>query len=185
MRVGALLALLALTACDNDPPRKWVYPYGDGGLGALDGGERLRAANIEAIHVASCVDDNACGSNATNPPLGGNHCSVWLNCRKYDAPQPRCQWLHNLEHGHAVLLYNCPNGCPETVERLRAHWDGLQTNPSRKRILLTPDPKLPRKVAAVVWGFGWMGDDYDEAAISEVLSHQDAEAPEAFLGCTP
>ena len=181
--VGALV-VATVAACDNDPPRKWVYPYGDAGLPAADGGEKLRATNIEAIHVTSCADDNACGI-ATNPPIGGNHCSVWLNCRKYDTAQPRCQWLHNLEHGHAVLAYNCPSGCPETVAKLSALWDSFQTNPSRRRMVLTPDPKLPRKVAAVVWGFGWMGDDYDEAAITEVLSHQDAEAPEAFLGCSP
>jgi hypothetical protein len=180
-----LICALALVACDNDPPRKWPYPYADGGLPGVDGGTVLRATNIEGIHVASCSDDTACGTNATNPPVGGNHCAVWLNCRKYDTAQPRCQWLHNLEHGHAALLYNCPNGCAETVQKLGALWDSLQTNPARKRILLTPDPKLPRKVAAVVWGFGWMGDEFDEAAILEVLSHQDKEAPEANLGCSP
>ena len=170
MRRALLGLLLLVAACGNDPPRKWPYLLGDGGTAAVDAGAgvRLRLAGVTGVHVSAC-DDPTCGNATTNPPLGGNHCPSWLPCRKYDTAQARCQWLHNLEHGHAVLAYNCPGGCPELVAKLGALWDALQPNPTRKRTLLTPDPKLPRKVAAVVWGFGWMGDDYDEAAITEVL----------------
>lgn len=180
------LLLLCAAGCGNDPPRNWGYLIPDSGTAAADagaGGQKLRVAGVTGVHVSAC-DDASCGNAATNPPLGGNHCPSWLPCRKYDTVQPRCQWLHNLEHGHAVLAYNCPGGCPALVAKLGALWDALQANPVRRRILLTPDPKLPRKVAAVVWGFGWSGDDYDEAAILEVLSHQDVEAPEPGLGCS-
>lgn len=188
MKRAWLLLAVACAACDQDPPRIWPYDAGvtDGGSSSTDGGTNgqvLRAAGITGVHVASCSDDTLCGAGG-NPPLGGNHCPTWLACRKYDMAQPRCSWLHNLEHGHAVLAYNCPNGCADLVQKLNGLFDSLQSNPTRRRILVTPDPKLPRKVAAIVWGFGWMGDAYDEAAIQEVLSHQDAEAPEANLGCS-
>jgi hypothetical protein len=173
--IRALLLGLLLAGCDHDPPRVW--PVLDGGPGVL------RAAGITGVHLASC-DDSACG-NGANPPLGGDHCSSTLPCRKYDTAESRCSWIHNLEHGHAVLAYNCPSGCPELVAKLNALWEAQQPNPSRKRILVTPDPKLPFKMAAIVWGFGWQGDEFDEAAVNNVLAQQDKEAPEAFLSCTP
>lgn len=167
----AALLLLLLVGCGVKPS-----PVKDAGTAGF-----LTAPSLTGVHVATC-EDPTCG-NGLNPPLGGNHCPSWLPCRKYDQPQPRCQWIHNLEHGHAVLAYNCPDGCPDIVNGLNALWDSLQPNPTRKRILVTPDPNLPFKVAAIVWGFGWQGDAFDAAAINDVLSHQDQQAPEAFLGC--
>ena len=180
-----LIALgLLVTGCDTDPPRRYPVPYKDAGATA-DAGQPgvLRAPNVQGVHLASC-DDVGCG-NGANPPLGGDHCPMILPCRKYDTAQLRCQWIHNLEHGHAVLAYNCPEGCPDLVAKLKAVWDAQQPNPMRRRILVTADPKLPFKLAAIVWGFGWQGDVFDEAAVNEVLSHQDADAPEAFYGCAP
>ncbi len=163
-RLGAVLLLLA--GCGE--PK--VVLTSDGGV--------LRATGLKGSHLASC-DDSACGG-AANPPLGGDHCSSTLACRKYTTPQSRCAWIHNLEHGHAVLAYNCPTGCSELVGKLEALFDSKQS----KRLLVTPDPRLPTKVAALVWGFGWQGDGFDAKAIDEVLSHQDEEAPEPGLGCS-
>ena len=178
MSRALLLAVGVLAGCDNEPV---IYPH-DGGTTAGDGGF-LRRAGLKGVHLASC-EDPGCG-NGANPALGGDHCPSSLNCRKFDTAQPRCAYLHNLEHGHAVLAYNCPSGCADLVARLNGVWDAQQASPSRKRILVTPDPKLPFRMAVLVWGYGWQGNDFDEAAVSQVLSHQDEDAPEAFLGCTP
>lgn len=146
----------------------------------LDGGVR-HAALPPAKHLASC-SDTACG-NGLEPPMGGDHCPTWLPCRAYSDAQPRCQYLHNLEHGHAVLAYHCPSGCPDLVARLTKEFTDRQADPTLRRILVTPDPGLQKRMAVMVWGWAWTGDDYDEAAVREVLSHQDLEAPEAGLGC--
>lgn len=157
-------------ACDPKPSTA----VGDAGL--------THHFNLEAIHVASC-DSSACGEKA-NPPLGGPHCSAWSACRVFDAPIARCVWLHNLEHGHAVLAYNCPNGCPQTVSALTTHWQRAR-DAGNARVLMTPDPNLPTQVAAIVWGWGWWGDTVDAEAIEAVLSHQDEDAPERGLPCSP
>ena len=148
-----------------------------------DAGERLRQPNLGGSHLSSCADPT-CG-NGMNPPLGGDHCPTWLPCRSYDTAQPRCNWIHNLEHGHAVLAWNCPSGCDALVAQLNALWQARQSDPTRRRILVTPDPQLPHRLAALVWGFGWQGDEFNAAAIEDVLAHQDQEAPEASLGCAP
>jgi hypothetical protein len=100
----------------------------------------------------------------------------------FDAGVPRCLWVHNLEHGHAVLAYNCPQGCPEVVSALRSIWQTARDS-GNTRVLVTPDATLPVKVAAIVWGWGWVGDSVDADAIRVLLTHQDQDAPEAGLEC--
>jgi hypothetical protein len=170
---SSVLAAFLLLGCGASK-----VPGVDGGL--------LRSPGLQGFHVTSqSCSDPACGDGAANPPLGGGHCPEWLPCRRYDTAQLRCNWIHNLEHGHAVLAYNCSDGCPDLVAKLSAVWEARQSDSKKRRILMTPDPALPQKIAAIVWGFGWQGDVFDAAAIEQVLSHQDEEAPEAGLGCLP
>lgn len=168
-------ALLLLSACPAS-----VHVGTDGGS-LLDAGPLLHHFDLAHNHVASC-DDPGCGE-ASNPPLGGPHCPMWSPCRVFDAGVSRCSWLHNLEHGHAVLAYNCPEGCPEIVSALTAIWQQAHDS-GNTRVLVTPDSALPSRVAAVVWGWGWVGNTLDADAIHAVLSHQDEEAPEHGLACS-
>lgn len=170
-------AVNTITACPGGTTRL------DAGLSQIgfDGG-LMHRSNLAHNHVASC-EDLSCGEDA-NPPLGGPHCATWLPCRVFDAGVNRCNWVHNLEHGHAVLAYNCPAGCPEIAAALTAIWRGARES-GNARVLVTPDPKLATKVAAIVWGWGWVGESVDGDAIALVLSHQDEEAPESGLSCAP
>ena len=58
--------------------------------------------------------------------------------------------MHNLEHGAIVLLYR-PDAPPSAVQELRQAYQALPNDPAcgHRRALLTPDPLLPRAVAAV------------------------------------
>lgn len=138
-----------------------------------------------ASHVGSdCSVTPACG-NGVNPPTGGPHCNFTAACRQYTEAQPRCSWLHNLEHGHAVLAYNCPDGCPEVAPALGEIWSNSAFVAGAHRVLVTPDPLLPTKVAAVVWGYSYSADEVNPDAIRCLLAHQDEEAPEHGLPCSP
>jgi hypothetical protein len=160
-RLFAFCALtLALTGCETKVPK-----------GFWD------RTQLSADHVSTC-DDPGCG-NGDEIPVGGPHCGSTLACRVYTEPQKRCQWLHNLEHGHAVLLYNCPDGCPDDVAALKARFDAQLPH----RIVVAPDPSIPGRISALVWAHGWLGDAYDQDAVSTILSKQDVDAPEAGLGC--
>ena len=168
MRLAVLiLSGCCLAGCGTSTPQQCL-PYAF----HQQGGDRG--------HVASCSDPT-CG-NGLNPPTAGPHCGSTLACRVFTAEQSRCTWVHNLEHGHAVLLYNCPSGCPEIVAGLQAIYDA---SPSPKRMIVAPDPNIPTAVAAVVWGWSWTGDTADATAIGCLLAHQDEEAPERGLGCAP
>jgi hypothetical protein len=132
---------------------------------------------LSSDHVASC-DDPGCG-NGDDVPVGGPHCGAPLACRVYTEAQNRCHWVHNLEHGHAVLLYNCPEGCPDDLAALQRHYDAELPH----RIVVAPEPSLPGRIAALVWGHGWLGDAYDKDAVNTILLKQDVDAPEAGLAC--
>ena len=132
-------------------------------------------------HVPACLDASQCG-NGTHPPAGGPHCGSWLNCRVYATAQNRCEWIHNLEHGHMVLAYNCPSGCDDVVKALTDFHAAL---PTPRRALVTPDPMLTSRVAAIVWGYTWTGDTVDVQKLEAVRAVQDMDAPEPGLGCTP
>jgi hypothetical protein len=172
LRLLSALPLLLILACDSTEPQ---------------GCERFEftlAPEPSAPHLASCAS-TSCG-NGMNPPSAGPHCATTLSCRVYTAEQPSCSWLHNLEHGHAVFLYNCPEGCPDEVARL----EQLQKEARRgandvPRAIVAPAPGLPNRVAALLWRRTYLADSADPEALRCLLALQDREAPEPGLGCAP
>jgi hypothetical protein len=94
---------------------------------------------------------------------------------------PRELWLHNLEHGGMALLWNCPSGCPEVTDALEAF--RLGQRPDRFgliRILGTPDLQMPRRVAAVAWGWRWQGDTVDLQTLQCLVDRRLDRAPESL-----
>jgi hypothetical protein len=172
LRLLSALPVLLLLACDSTDP---------------EGCERFEftlAPEASAAHVASCTS-TACG-NGMNPPSAGPHCGTTLSCRVYDSEQPSCSWLHNLEHGHAVFLYNCPEGCPDEVAKL----EQLQKEAKRggndvPRAIVAPASGLPNRVAALLWRRTYLADSADPEALRCLLALQDKEAPEPGLSCAP
>ena len=170
-----LLCTLAL-ACSGGTPSN-LSDGGDCGSVTL-----THLTGLTNPHVATCTDA-ACG-NGSNPPVGGPHCPTPLACGTFDTAQLPCQWIHNLEHGHLVLLYHCDQACPDVVTELQVIADQVtQGSNGVRRVLITPDPDLPTKVGSVVWGWSWTGDTVDAAAIACLRAHQDEDAPEAHLDC--
>jgi Protein of unknown function (DUF3105) len=170
--LNALPLLLLLSACAaSDPCEDFDFPL---------------APPTPQPHVSSCLSSE-CG-NGLNPPNGGPHCSATLSCRTYAAEQPRCQWLHNLEHGHLVLLYNCPEGCAEEVAKLEAALQSVKTGGNGvRRALMAPDSRLPQRVAALLWRRSYVADSVDPQALQCLLRHQDDRTvtPEPELPCAP
>jgi hypothetical protein len=148
-------------------------------------GVRL-APETSAVHVSTC-SSAACG-DGNNPPSAGPHCADTLSCRVHTTEQPRCAWLHNLEHGHAVFLYNCPEGCPDEVAKLEAAMQSVAAGGNGvRRALLAPDSQLPKRVAALLWRRSYVVDSADPKALECLLRLQDdaVVTPEAGLACKP
>jgi len=181
-----LLAAGVLLACapHQGQPDAGGDVWGDGGFDPAACSRLEHHDTGVGYHTQDCMDPT-CG-NGFNPPTGGLHCPVWLSCKDYATAQSRCNWIHNLEHGQAVLAYNCPSGCPDVVTTLEAIRNAQpQAANGVRQIIITPDPQLPKRAAAIVWGWSWSGDDIDVDAIKCLLSHRDGPQNYEHILCQP
>jgi hypothetical protein len=131
---------------------------------AAHGAPRVQVAI--ALGGASCAansfvrahyPDGAPIEYGSRPPIGGPHYDAWHpSYGLTETPVPPGRWLHNLEHGAVVLLYNCPEGCPELVDELRTLAErlplGRNARSGRPRMLVTPYADMERRLAVVAWG---------------------------------
>jgi hypothetical protein len=143
-----------------------------------------------------------------NPPASGPHWSLPPNGDHpfgvfLDVVVPREWWVHNLEHGGVVLLYNCglsdggtcqalgyddtcagdlgvpPAGCPEVTDALRTlHDERAPDEFNEVRVLVTADPYAPRRVSAIAWDWLWESDSVDLAAMRCFRDARYGQGPE-------
>ena len=185
---AGLGALLPAAACGG----KSTPPGLDPGGPAFDGAVADRAKGptypdasclvtldtppmLDGIHVAIGTDV----VYNSNPPASGPHYPIWAAFQEFQAPVDRRYYVHDLEHGAVVLLYNCggdggtgdggdadlPDGgdagdaCNALVEGLRKAAAAIDNDPLcdqdagvRARVVITPDPLLTTPIAATAWG---------------------------------
>ena len=125
------------------------------------------------------------------PPTSGQHWGdTWADWTMYDHPLPPEEFVHNLEHGGIVLLYNCPapcdggtcsGGCDADVQKLIAIRAGRKPDQFNEvRVLITPDSLMPHKLAAIAWGWRWQGEAVDAAEINCFIDARYDKAPESI-----
>ena len=118
-----------------------------------------------------------------NPPVYGDHYPVWAAYKSYTFPVPLGFLVHGLEHGAVELLYNCPQGCAEEVALAQAFLDALPMDPRctpevKHQTILTPDPTLPKRWAAVAWGHSLTSNCFDSAAFQSFYDANVGHGPE-------
>ena len=91
-----------------------------------------------------------------NPPSSGSHYPSPKPWGVYEETIAPGYWVHDLEHGGVVVLYDCPGGCPDVVQVVS---DALKSFPPDKygerKLLSTPYSGLPNgaRVAVVAWQY--------------------------------
>ncbi len=87
------------------------------------------------------------------PPASGPHYPVALRPGVYTEPQPEGNWVHSLEHGYVVILYSCPDGCPDLVQQLRDFYENAPKSGryGYQKLVVAPYPGLEHRVAAIAW----------------------------------
>lgn len=124
-----------------------------------------------ARHVAPPVD------YPDLPPTGGDHAGCWTSYRVHEVEVADEYWVHNLEHGAVVFLYNCPEGCSAELAQLEALTSG------RPFALVTPYAALePGSFAAVAWGHRLVSQCFDEDALRRFYEAHVDRAPESITG---
>jgi hypothetical protein len=82
------------------------------------------------------------------PPTCGDHNGCWASWGVHTDTVAEENWVHNLEHGGVVILYDCPSGCSAEVDQLSAWVGSLPPG----RAILTPYANANQPFTAVAWG---------------------------------
>ena len=93
----------------------------------------------------------------SRPPIGGVHYATWYpRYGVVEEPVLPGYWVHNLEHGAVVLLYKCPDACPDLLAQLRGLYDNIPRGQNQRhsapRLLITPYSDQDNLLAIVAWG---------------------------------
>lgn len=120
------------------------------------------------------------------PPSSGTHYATTMPALGfYDQPWPEGYWIHNLEHGDIVVLYNCgADGCPDLIARLKAL---LANAPKRrcaqpKMLILPYSQGMTTPITVIAWGKQLDLAQYDEEAILNFYKRYEDRGPE-LLPC--
>jgi hypothetical protein len=111
----------------------------------------------------------------STPPSSGPHYGNLAAWNIYSEPQRYELLVHNLEDGGVIVYYQCPDGCPETVEQLETIVEPY-LNAGRHVVLAPNDPNwmignsqmhrdMGATIAVVAWTRVLKLDAVDEGKI--------------------
>ena len=136
---------------------------------------------------------------ASNPPASGAHYSIGgaepapVQPGFYDEALVPERWVHNLEHGTVVLLYDCGGPCTDELKaQLQAFFDSLPPSPrfNEKKMVITRysgvNPNCPGfstfpasgPFLAISWGVQHAFSDFDTAGILDFYIRHVDQGPE-------
>ncbi len=119
-----------------------------------------------------------------NPPVGGPHNSIPLNCGIYTAPVPNVNAVHSLEHGAVWVTYR-PSLPAASVTALQSL---VRSEPQHQRghTILSPYPGLPAPVVASAWGKQLRLDSASDPRLPRFISvyAQGPQTPEPGALCS-
>ncbi len=134
----------------------------------------------ESIEVGETIHVDGGLAYSDLPPVGGDHDPCWVDWGVHDAEVGDEHWVHNMEHGGVVFLYNCPEGCEAEVEEMSTfvdeHWGTS---------LLAPYTLMDAGFAVAAWGVRLVSDCFElDAASAFYESHVD-QGPESTSSMPP
>ena len=153
---------------------------GAGGIG--EDSDAGRDPNLICTRCGACDETQAAVSTMhTNapvdypdpPPSSGTHNPCWGTWGVHDEPLAAERWVHNLEHGGVVFLYNCPDGCADELSSLVSFAN------ARMRTVVTAYYKLPTRFAVVAWEHRLVSECLDEQAFGQFYDAHVNRAPES------
>lgn len=116
------------------------------------------------------------------PPSSGNHYPTSMAWGVYTDEIPEGNWVHNLEHGGIVILYNCPpEGCADLQAELAEVAKVIPEDPTfgEQKVLVTPYSRaLESKIVLLAWTVQLNLDDVDRETIIQFYRRHVNQAPE-------
>lgn len=125
-------------------------------------------AETTRSHTSSPID------YTDTPPTNGDHNPCWATWGAHTEELADENWVHNLEHGGVVFLYNCPDGCEDDVATLTTWTATLDPG----RWVLTPYSLMDWSFAAVAWDHRLLVNCVDTDAFQAFYDEHAGRAPE-------
>ena len=103
----------------------------------------------------------------SRPPTSGPHADGLASWGVHEDLSTAPDWrvVHNLEDGGVIINYNCPQGCPEMVDELKAIMDDIDHD----HLLLRPYPEMEHTIAVTAWTRMLTLDAVDETQIKQFI----------------
>jgi hypothetical protein len=130
------------------------------------------------------------GQTATNynsdPPTSGQHYSEPAEAGFYEEALPDERLVHNLEHGHIVVYYNCTNlsesDCSDLKASIRQAMEraGVVSSTQTLKIVAVPRPDMENLVTYTSWGRLYRAESFDEDEFLLFVEQNRNHAPEPF-----
>jgi hypothetical protein len=114
----------------------------------------------------------------TYPPSSGPHYPTVAPPGFYRQPVPEGNWVHSLEHGYIVVLYQ-PNLPAEQIARLEEIALALPNSKwGRRKIIVAPYERMEAPITAVAWQYTLPLAAPDEEAIRRFYLNRVDQGPE-------
>ena len=120
----------------------------------------------------------------SEPPTSGPHYDSPAQAGFYEEAPPDEQLVHNLEHGHVIIWYNCSDlseeGCTELKEQIREVMSrsGNSNITGTLKLVAVPRPSLDTRLALTSWGRLHTMDEFDRQTIQDFIRYFRDRAPE-------
>lgn len=170
---GFVACLVGACGGKDDSPKRRQGDAGQPIVAACDGSVEEEVVITSANHIDGDI------VYPDPPPAGGDHNPCWATWGVHTDPVPDELWVHNLEHGGIVYLYNCPSGCDAEKAELASFADG------KSFVLVTPYSEMSKKFAAVAWGWRLVTDCVDMDAFAAFYDEHVDQAPESISSDPP
>ena len=143
----------------------------------VKGGPGLAVPGQGNEHIADILTAHAAYNS--EPPTSGPHVPYKVSWGVHSTPIPPELQVRHLEEGGVLLQYNCPEACPDLVQKL--------TELSRQYapVLVAPYPNMTGKLALTAWERMDTLQEFDEQRVKTFIEaylgkpHFPAESPEA------
>lgn len=138
-------------------------------------------AEIEGVQTFENVTKHVEGhvDYPQNPPAGGPHNPVWLNCGIYDQPVPNENAVHALEHGAVWVTYDASKVKGDELAKLKTLLPSTY-------VVLSPYEGLDSPIVLSAWNHQLKIDSADDTRIPQFIEEywRSQNAPEPSAACT-
>lgn len=143
----------------------WVYS----GMFAPKPGIKVAIQSREHIFPGSKHD-----LYTSNPPVSGPHHPSWSECGVFENELPMETLIHNMEHGHVVVLYK-PDIPSEEKEKAKTF---VEKRLGKRNILMASNKELSSSFALAAWGWYQLFEKFDEQTFEAFYKAHRYSGPE-------